>query len=85
MDIRPSNPCIRCGKERKVVKTWKENSGNSVLTYTTMVCPDAKCQEIVDRKLAALREKREATERDREQRRAFAKNITRTGINLKKI
>ncbi len=75
MDIQIYNLCTRCGKQRIVVKTWEENSGNSVLFCTTTACPDPKCQEIVDRKLAAQKQKKEDTVRDREKRRELAKGI----------
>jgi len=54
-----ANVCIRCGKTRIVTKTWKEYVGTSTVTYTTTACPDQACQKIVDKKLAAMREKRE--------------------------
>ncbi|OGU58919.1 MAG: hypothetical protein A2V66_12320 [Ignavibacteria bacterium RBG_13_36_8] len=43
-----TNLCIRCGKQRVVVKTKKEYI-NSSLVYTTITaCPDASCQKVVD-------------------------------------
>lgn len=53
-------PCVRCGKERVVAKTWKERVGNSVLVHTQTVCQDKACQKIVDDTNAAATEKREA-------------------------
>lgn len=47
-----SNPCIECGKERIDGKTWKGNVGISVVTYTQTICPDPKCQKIVDQRTA---------------------------------
>lgn len=47
-----SNPCIECGKERIDGKTWKGNVGISVVTYTQTICPDSKCQKIVDQRTA---------------------------------
>ena len=44
------NLCIRCGKPRLVVKTWKENLGYSVVTATETACPDNDCQKIVTAK-----------------------------------
>lgn len=46
-----SNPCIRCGKERIIAKSWKEQVGRSLLTYTTNICPDAACQKLIDKEL----------------------------------
>ncbi len=46
-----SNPCIRCGKERIVAKSWKELVGKSLLTYTTNICPDPACQKLIDKEM----------------------------------
>lgn len=43
--------CIRCGKERIITKTWSEKVGESVITRTLSVCPDAECQKIVEDQL----------------------------------
>ena len=43
------NLCINCGKPRVDGKTWKEKSGASVVTYTTTICPDSDCQQLVDK------------------------------------
>ena len=48
MNKSRSNPCMRCGKERIVVKTWKEKFGDSVIINTESVCPDKECQKKVD-------------------------------------
>ena len=46
------NLCIRCGKERKISKTWKEKvetyRGIVVLTHEEYVCPDPECQKLVN-------------------------------------
>lgn len=59
-----SNPCIRCGKERIVSKTWKEEiqnfSGTSFITHTETVCPDKECQKILDEKFKQEKERKEA-------------------------
>lgn len=66
-----SNPCIRCGKQRKIARIWKENlvtmRGNTVITHTQTVCPDKACQKIVDDGLSVLENKRikQKEERDR--------------------
>lgn len=46
------NPCSRCGKERVVVKTYKEFVGNSVVINTLTACPDPDCQSKIDTQLA---------------------------------
>lgn len=43
-----SNPCIRCGTERVVFKTWEEKIGNSVIVNIETVCPDPECQKKVN-------------------------------------
>ncbi len=51
------NPCIRCGAERIIAKTWTETvktySGESTITRTMMVCPDPDCQAKVEASFAA--------------------------------
>lgn len=40
-----TNVCIRCGKQRIVVKTYQELVGNHMITYTETSCPDTACQK----------------------------------------
>lgn len=47
-----NNPCIECGKQRVDGKTWKVKVGISVITHTQTICPDPKCQKIVDKAIA---------------------------------
>lgn len=54
-----NNPCVRCGKERIVKKTWKEHVGTALTTYELTVCPDTQCQKVVDQKNALEKEKKE--------------------------
>ena len=67
-----STPCIRCGKERIVSKTWKEEVtnffGSSFITHTETVCPDEECQKIVDAKFKQEREKKEALLAEKQKR-----------------
>ncbi|MBI4973602.1 hypothetical protein HZC27_03265 [Candidatus Roizmanbacteria bacterium] len=42
-----SNPCVRCGTERIVARTWKEKMDNSTIVNTEMVCPNPDCQKQV--------------------------------------
>lgn len=46
--MRISNPCIRCGKERVVVRIWKERIAGSPVTNIETKCPDPECQKKVD-------------------------------------
>lgn len=78
------NFCVRCGKPRIVVKTWREHVKGSLLIHTTTACPDAACQKIVDRKFAARQEKREAIEEERTQRALASKLASQNRINNKK-
>jgi len=49
--------CIRCGQERKLAKKWKEKINGSVVEYSQYVCPDSKCQKIVEDKLQKEQER----------------------------
>ena len=74
MTNKALNICSRCGKPRIVAKTWKERIKGSVDIHTSTVCPDAACQKIVDGKLAAQKQKREALEKEKMQRAQAKKN-----------
>ena len=56
MQVKNSNPCTRCGKERVEGKSYKEEIttffGTSTIIHTDTVCPDPECQKIVEEKLA---------------------------------
>ncbi|MDP3998466.1 MAG: hypothetical protein Q8P89_02525, partial [bacterium] len=45
--------------------SWQEKIENSLLTFTSMTCPDKDCQKIVEVQLAAQKEKKEAMEQAR--------------------
>lgn len=70
--MQNTNPCTRCGKERVVFKTWKEESetyfGSSTITHIEAACPDKECQAIVNQGLQLQKEKRDKVKRDREER-----------------
>lgn len=57
------NLCIRCGKERVVVRTWVEQVGYSQVTNTLMTCPDPECQKLV------TAENRKQTNRNKQMKR----------------
>lgn len=82
-----SNPCIRCGKERIISKTWKESVktfiGSTIVTYTETVCPDSDCQKIVEHGLAVQKNKREKLEKDKEIRKLQLKK-SQKNLNSKK-
>ena len=60
------NPCIRCGNERIIAKTWDQvveiYSRKTTITNTDFVCPDAKCQKLVETQLREQKEKKELIE-----------------------
>lgn len=58
MDTSPKNLCIRCGRERIVVKKWSERINTTMTQYTLALCPDKECQKIVDAQNALREEKR---------------------------
>lgn len=65
-----TSPCIRCGKPRIVAKTWKENIGGSVITYTETVCPDPECQKLVDAQLKSKKDRLEKIQSESLKRRS---------------
>lgn len=73
------NPCIRCGKERVFVRTWKEKIDFSVITTRENTCPDIECQKIVDQGNDKYRAKLEFS---RLKRRA---SLSRNGKSHKKV
>jgi len=46
-NTKHSNPCIRCGTERIVSRTWEEKLDNSTIINIEMVCPNPECQKQV--------------------------------------
>lgn len=72
MDVKKTNPCIKCGKERIMLKTWKEYiknyTGVSLVIYSETVCPDKECQKAVNKILQNQKEKRDAIKHEKESR-----------------
>lgn len=62
------NSCIRCGKERKVIKTWEEKIEGSTITNTESVCPDPECQKLVEADNKKSRDRHAAMKLKSEQR-----------------
>jgi len=52
------NYCARCGKERVVVRVWKEYEGGSMVENTQTACPDKVCQEATNKEMRKQKEKR---------------------------
>lgn len=74
------NVCTRCGKQRIFKDSWQEKvttgQGDSVVTYSSFVCPDDECQKLVEISLAekqALAKERQDAQDKREQDRILAR------------
>lgn len=65
-----SNPCIRCGEERVVSKSWKEvvevYGRQTTITNTDFVCADKVCQKLVEKELIEGKAKRILLEKQKE-------------------
>ncbi|HVA96589.1 MAG TPA: hypothetical protein VND99_02955 [Candidatus Acidoferrales bacterium] len=73
MKYTSSNPCTRCGKERILLREWKESvptlSGTLMeITRSENICPDPECQAIVQLELTKQKEKRDKMKQEREDR-----------------
>ncbi len=77
-----TTPCIRCGKMRIPYKTWTDKSSGAEATYTTNVCPDPKCQKIVDEQLRKKLERVNEIKNQSALRRANNSRRKRTDIVL---
>lgn len=67
------NVCFRCGKQRIVVKTWKEHTRGGIVVHTTTTCPNPECQKVIDRQFAVQKEKQDAIEKAKQERVLAAK------------
>lgn len=77
------NLCIRCGKERKIIRTWKEKVYDSIVINTESACPDAECQKKVDSENKKQRDKNNAIKL-RSEERAIDRQAVRTANKNKK-
>jgi len=78
-----NNLCPLCGKQRIVVKTYKEKIGNSTVTYSETVCPDPECQKKMNRQNEKEEEKREMINKEQEKRDKEKRVRTAEKKNLK--
>lgn len=82
-----ANPCPRCGKPRITGKTWTEEvatfSGVSLVTHTQTLCPDPKCQKIVEEKWEIEKAKSIKIKEDFDKR-AAEKKEARAQVKLNK-
>lgn len=74
-----SNPCVRCGKERIMSKSWKKYIGTSLVTYSSFICPDEKCQEIVDAEFKKKKDHIEAVQANSLKRKKENKRNKKSG------
>ena len=68
-----SNPCTRCGKERILLRKWKEQvptlSGTFIeVTRSDNICPDPECQEKVQAELDKQKANRKKVNDERKAR-----------------
>lgn len=70
-----SNPCVRCGTERIVAKTWKEKVDNTTITNTQTICPNADCQKKVEKDNKKQEARRQALKLKNEERAANRRMI----------
>ena len=77
------NFCIRCGKERKKIRTWKEKMYDSIIINTESVCPDPECQKKVDSENKKQRDKNNAI-KQRSVERAQDRQALRTANKKKR-
>ncbi len=61
-----SNKCTTCGKERIVIKTYKEKIGTSYVTFKEMTCPDPECQKRINKVLSSEKAKRQRIKDEKE-------------------
>lgn len=73
MKYTHTNPCIRCGKERIVKKTWTKKVDSSIIEFVNAICPDPACQKIVDLRIKTQRDKNTALRESHEKREAERK------------
>jgi hypothetical protein len=74
--------CNRCGKQRVLLKSWKETvatlEGTSELSYAQYVCPDEACQKLSDKALKLIHEQHAARERANLEREQARNEMRRT-------
>lgn len=79
-----SNTCMRCGKDRIVIKRWEEvvhsERRDSVIVHILTACPDPDCQKLVDKnleqqKIKEAERKQEKEDKDKAIKEARMKNV----------
>lgn len=67
-NVSLGNVCPRCGKDRIVVKVYKEKTPSGYVDYKITACSDPACQKIVDAKLVDEETKRNAIKKEQTRR-----------------
>jgi aspartate/methionine/tyrosine aminotransferase len=79
------NLCIRCGKQRVIVKTKKEYINSSLVVTAITSCPDAACQKVVDAMLHKEKKVREKISEDHEREKVLREKRRRRSHRRKAI
>ncbi len=74
-----TNLCIRCGKQRLIIKTKKEYINSSLVVTAITACPDAACQRVVDTMLNKEKKQRQKISEDHERERLLREKRRRRG------
>jgi len=77
------NPCSRCGKERIIVRTWKEKVDSSVIINTETACPDKECQAEVEKINRKQQERSASLKRESEKRLQLRKDSSKKNKKAK--
>jgi len=77
------NPCSRCGKERMIVRTWKEKVDSSVIINTETACPDKECQAEVEKINKKQQERSASLKRESEKRLQLRKDSSKKNKKAK--
>lgn len=82
-----NNPCVRCGKQRIIVREWTEKvetlAGVSLVSFTQTSCPDPECQKLVEEKHAMLKAKDDEIKRTAEKRNQERKKNSAKALKIK--
>lgn len=81
--LKAMSRCTRCGKERIVKSSYEKRLEKTTVTYTVTVCPDPKCQKLVEKGLLAEEAKRKIMI-DEQEKRAQETALKRKNLKLNK-
>ena len=78
------NPCSRCGRERIIVRTWKEKVDSSMIINTETACPDKESQKEGEKINKKQQERSAALKRESEKRLQSRKDSSKKNKSKKK-